>query len=344
MTQKSFPWADNNGDRTYSDQDWADFYAALFVNGIFATIGQGLQITQSANKGMRVNVGTGVAIMNGRMFTNTESNDIQIPVASALQDRTDSVVLRADLVDRSIQVFYKQSDLTVTRDDSVYELQLAKITVLKNSTAVTDANITDMRSDSSVAGFTSPYEKLNVGDLEAQYKDLLDIAYQNLQSELNKIIEDSRQSAEEAKTEQENSLQSMYDAFQKWFSSIQTSLGDDVATNLQNQINELKPSVDTGITFNHEFDGYPLVNAWTWEYGLGMVGLGDEPDGLFGGSNVELVNVRVVYLNRESLKILLPDSLQMLNPTVVDQGNGKYLLSQGHRSIGMSIENNGFKG
>ncbi|TYC48822.1 hypothetical protein ESZ50_08055 [Weissella muntiaci] len=344
MAQWFFPFQDIGGDRTYSDADFALFFTHLFTNGVFINVGNALQVKAMDTPAMRIRVLSGAANINGRQFMNTTEATLDVPVASNMQDRVDSVVLQLDLSNRLIQLVYKSGTTSVVRDDFIYEVQIATVKVLKNSSTVTSSAITDTRSNNDVGGYASPFEKVDVSGLEDQYRDMLQQVYTSAEENLNSILEEARQTAADGKTEQENSLQSMYDAFQKWFSGIQASLGDDVATNLQNQINELKPSVDTGITFSHEFDGYPLVNAWTWEYGLGMVGLGDEPDGLFGGSNVEIVNVRVVYLNRESLRIFLPDSLQMLSPNIVDQGDGKYLLSQGHRSVGMSIENNGFKG
>lgn len=202
----SFPFADVDGDRMYSDTDFAEFYSHLFTNGIFMTIGSGLKIRESASLGMRVRVGSGALVINGRHYLNTEESEMQIPVASALQDRVDSIVVKLDLSNRTMQIAYKQSDTTVVRTDTIYEMQIAKIAVARNTTQIINANITDTRGDSQVCGYSSPYQKVDVGNLLDQF---------------------------------ESELSQNKNVFEAWFQNLKDQLDDNQAANLQNQIDAI---------------------------------------------------------------------------------------------------------
>ena len=170
--ERSFPWDDHNGDREYSSDEFAEFFSTLFKPGVVATanFGTGLQITESASLGMRVKFCSGEAFSSfGRNYVHGKDEEVIVPIASTLQDRTDSVAIQFNKSQRDAFFVYKESDTTVTRTDSIFELQIAKILVPKNSTQITNANITDMRADESVCGYFSPHGKLNAGDITAQF-------------------------------------------------------------------------------------------------------------------------------------------------------------------------------
>lgn len=332
MAQWSFPFQDIGGDRLYSDADFAYFFQNLFTNGVFINVGDALQVTALPTPAMKVNVGSGAGNINGRQFMNTATLALDVPVASTTQDRTDSVVMQLDIANRQIQLVYKQGVVTVVQNELIYEIQLAQIAVAKNSSTITAANITDMRANDTLGGYASPFEKVDVSGLEAQYQGMLETLFEQAQANV-----DSNNQA------QQTALQTMNATFQTWLSNLQTQLSGDVAGNLQNQINNVLPTHDTGITFEHGFDGYPIVHVFSWEYGLGLVGLGDEPAGFFGGRNVISVPSKIEYLDESHLKIYLPDDIMLSEPAITDQGDGRYLLTEGHRSVGVLIENNGYK-
>lgn len=170
--ERSFPWDDHNGDREYGSDEFAEFFSTLFKPGIVATanFGSGLQIKESASLGMRVVFGAGEAFSSfGRNYVHDKDEEVIVPIASTLQDRTDSVAIQFNKSQREAFFVYKESDVTVTRTDSIFELQIAKILVPKNSTQITNANITDMRANESVCGYFSPHGKLNAGDITAQF-------------------------------------------------------------------------------------------------------------------------------------------------------------------------------
>ncbi|MCQ4965400.1 hypothetical protein NE652_10665, partial [Bifidobacterium pseudocatenulatum] len=75
-----------------------------------------------------------------------------------------------------------------------------------NATNIPQSNITDMRADPTVCGFSSPYEAIKTGDLLAQFKSEL---------EANGVL------------------------FEDWFKNLKNQLDDNQASNLQNQIDDL---------------------------------------------------------------------------------------------------------
>jgi hypothetical protein len=208
MTQYSFPWNDVNGDRLYDAEDFMRFFAAFLKTGVVMSFKDGLRV-RSAQNGMNIQVGAGSAVIDGGSYLNDEAIAIQVNVASSIQERLDSVVLRMDTNARATQLFYKAGDTTVARNDTVYELQLATISVKTNATQITDADITDMRSDSTVCGWSTPFDNINVDGIVDQYKGIF----------------------EQADVE-----------FQNWFKNLKNQLDDNQAANLQNQIDGLVDS------------------------------------------------------------------------------------------------------
>ncbi|MFK4963313.1 pyocin knob domain-containing protein [Lactococcus formosensis] len=205
MTQSSFPWNDVNGDRLYDADDFMRFFAAFMKTGVVMSFKEGLRV-RSAQNGMNIQVGGGSAVIGGSSYMNDEAIAIQINVASSVQDRTDSVVLRMDKNARDTYLCYKPSDTTVVRNDIIFELQLATITVKMNATQITDADIKDKRSDPTVCGWSTPFDNINVDGIIDQYKVIF----------------------ERADTD-----------FQIWFQNLKDQLDDNQAANLQNQIDTI---------------------------------------------------------------------------------------------------------
>nr|DAJ69366.1 MAG TPA: Receptor Binding Protein [Caudoviricetes sp.] len=205
MTQYSFPWNDVNGDRLYDAEDFMRFFAAFLKTGVVMSFKEGLRV-RSAQNGMNIQVGGGSAVIDGGSYMNDETIAIQVNVASSVQNRTDSVVLRMDKNARNTYLYYKPSDTTVVRNDVIFELQLATISVKMNAAQITDADITDMRSDSTVCGWSTPFDNINVDGIVDQYKGIFERADID---------------------------------FQTWFQNLKNQLDDNQASNLQNQIDTI---------------------------------------------------------------------------------------------------------
>ena len=325
MAITSFPFQDIAGDRLYSDVEFAKYYAQLFQNGVIATIGNGLQVKQAATPGMSVLVSAGACVINGRQMINDADHSVVISAAGSVSDRYDSVVAQLNLPNRVVTIAYKEGSTAVQRDANIYELQLATIKVTKNVGIITAADITDKRGNAAVCGYSTPYEKVDLTNIEAQFNALWTAAYEATSSQMDT----------DAATLQ-TMLTSQQSLFNAWFADLQDTLATNVEANLQVQIDALDASTLLA-TLTHNLNQYPHVRALAWDYGLGLTGLGNEPAGLFGGSNVVTVPCTVEYTSKQALKVSIPVGYAMLTPTVVKTNDHEWLLTSGTKSLQITL-------
>ena len=325
MAQWSFPFVSVAGDRKYQPSDWVQYYANLFRNGILPQVGTGLQVKAMDPASMNVTVSAGAAIINGYQYSNTENYTQAIAVASATVDRVDGIFLQLDLPSRLVEIIYKEGNITPQRDANIHELLLATITVAKNSVVVTNASITDKRADTSVCGYSTPFETLNLKSLQDQYETMLSEAFAIVQTAMNA----------DAGTLQ-TLLTNQEALFNAWFADLQDTLATNVEANLQAQIDALDASTLL-TTITHNLNEYPHVRALAWDYGIGLIGLGNEAAGLFGGTNVVTVPCAVEYLNRQGLKVSIPVGYAMLTPTVTQLNSREWLLTSGMKSLQITL-------
>lgn len=199
-----------NYDREYSADVFAHYFSLLVKNGVFPDPSTGMQVKASTNPDMHVTVQPGSGWINGYYITVPDDAPevLTVPTANPSLSRIDSVIMGLNFVDREIQLYIKSgavsaspSAVSLQRDNDLYEMELAQITVAAGVASISQANITDMRQNTSRCGIVKgTIDQIDTTDLFAQYND----------------------------------------AFQTWFADIQAQLSGDVATNLQNQINTLK--------------------------------------------------------------------------------------------------------
>lgn len=195
-------------DRVYSAEHFAEYFAAFIANGVFPDPATNLQVVANIPSDMTVLVKPGLGWINGYYCNNDGNYSLTISPASGTLPRVDAVVLRWSRSNRSISLGVKTGTANASpvapsleRSSDTYELMLASITVAAGATSIAQASITDKRPDSTVCGWVQgTVNQIDTTDLFAQYDN----------------------------------------AFQTWFDSIKVQLSGNVATNLQNQINELK--------------------------------------------------------------------------------------------------------
>lgn len=197
-------------DREYSAATFAHYFSLLVKNGVFPDPSTGMQVKASTNTDMHVSVQPGSGWINGYYITVPENSPevLTVPTANPSLSRIDSVIMGLNYVEREIQLYIKPGAVSASpipvslqRDNDLYELELAQISVAAGVASIVQANITDMRQNTSRCGIVKgTIDQIDTTDLFAQYDD----------------------------------------AFQTWFADIQAQLSGDVATNLQNQINQLK--------------------------------------------------------------------------------------------------------
>ena len=156
--------SNGNYDRTYSSADYCDNLATVIKNGVRYSSDNDLVVTPG--NAMAITVGIGRAWINGHyLYNDTAYTSLTIATApTGGQSRIDRVVARLDtsLAAREISLEIIQGTAAqnpiapaLTRNDAVYDLCLAEITVPAGATAITADMITDTRADGTICGWAS---------------------------------------------------------------------------------------------------------------------------------------------------------------------------------------------
>lgn len=184
-------YSDGDYDRKYNMDDFCGYLYQLVRNGVFPTPSTQLQVR--ASSGMNVIVGMGEGWINGHKLVNTTDLTLTLDASDVILNRIDAIVMYMDLTNRVMGIRVKTGTPNnspvapaMTRTSSLYEMCLAQIRVNKQVTAVTDANITDTRSDNNICGFvTGLIDQIDTSTLFAQYQAQFDEFLQAAQSQLS---------------------------------------------------------------------------------------------------------------------------------------------------------------
>lgn len=159
----------------------------------------------TAQSGLEVTVKAGSAYIDGYYYELTENKTLTIPTNSSSHVQQDSVVIRLDKVNRKMSLELKQNNASVSRTSTIKELQLATIRKSVGVSSFSQSDITDQRPYNEVCGFvTGVVQQISTSDLFSQFTSM----------------------------------------FNEWFNGIKGKLSGDVATSLQNQINEINKKID----------------------------------------------------------------------------------------------------
>lgn len=196
-------------DRTYTAEQMSLYFKGLVSDGVIANVGNMMAVTPGT--GMTVQVGTGRMFIDSRWLQNSSALNISISAAHATLNRKDIIVARLDYSNRLISIVAKTGTAAaspaapgIVRNGEYFEMELAEIYVSAGATAITSANITDKRADTSVCGYvTGLVDQIDTTDMWTQ-----------LQAD-----------------------------FETWFEGIRGQLDGDTAGNLQNQITALSGAV-----------------------------------------------------------------------------------------------------
>lgn len=192
-------------DRAYDSNDFANYFAELVGNGVIYDVSTALKV--SASSGMSVVVAPGSGFLLGRKYENTANLTLTADTADGSLPRIDRVVIRMDKVARNIYAYILKgtpsstpTPPSITQGIDIFEISLAQIRINAGAPNITTADITDERLDPAVAGIvTGLIKQIDASTLFSQ-----------LEAQFN-----------------------------LWFISIQGQLQGDIATALQQQINQL---------------------------------------------------------------------------------------------------------
>lgn len=152
--------ADGKYDRSYLAEDFAGYFSSFIVNGVFKELGDKLEVT--VNSGMSIKVKSGVAWINGYRYENDNDLILTLENADGTLSRIDSIVVRLDITNREIKIHVKKGSLSsspvtpaITRNNDIYELQLATVRVSANTAVLTQSMISDTRDEDTVCGWVT---------------------------------------------------------------------------------------------------------------------------------------------------------------------------------------------
>ena len=216
----SFPFdsvLDENGqdDRLYYSQDFATYFANFISNGVYPNPSNALKIESINGLVLRAKAGSG--FINGYGYVLNEDLEITLNTANATYTRKDIVVLRLDLVNRYIKIYVKEGTPssspqipTITRNDDIYELKLAEITIKPATQTITQADILDTRFNKSVCGIVSSViETVDTTELFNQYETYL-----------NQKIEEWKQTQQQ----QSNEFNEQMTEIENWFTEVKVDI------------------------------------------------------------------------------------------------------------------------
>jgi hypothetical protein len=214
------------GDRKYQASDFAAFFSSLLTNGVFPDPSTNLQVM--SNGDMTVTIKVGKAWVNGYVYINDSDLILPVTVADGVLKRIDRVVIQYSTINREIKIKIKKGTFAsspvapiLQRDADIYELGIADISIVNGSTSITQANITDLRLNTTYCGWVNSLIQADTTAIFNQYQ-----AWFTAQS--------SAYNTQMA--ENEVAFQTQFD---EWFATVQNQLSGDIAGNLQNQITDL---------------------------------------------------------------------------------------------------------
>lgn len=222
--EKYFPFRSVSGDRRYSAEDWAAYFALFLSDGVFYSNVSKLKVVEY--EGMKVKVGKGAGFIAGRMYILETDKIITLDTADGKLNRIDRIVLRCDYTNRKIitdivkgSYSEKPTAPELHRNSDIYELALADIYVAAGVIKITQANITDQRLNTNLCGIvTGLVEQADTEDIFNQFT-----AY----------LEEFKQTSRE---EFDTQLGEWDEEFNIWFDGIREALEGDIATQLVNRI------------------------------------------------------------------------------------------------------------
>ena len=212
-----------NGDRIYDADSFERLLKKFFTSGVFAG-----DMAVTAGAGMTVSVAPGYANTDGKVIFFDDPTVLDIAVAHSTLRRIDNIVVERNDTDRDITLKVVTGTPAASpvgpepvRENGIYQLILARVTVPAGATSITNAMITDTRvpqdgEDPVLCGIVA--DSMGIVD----YSGLYD---------------------------------TFRGQFEEWFADLQDELSGDVAANLQRQINELEQDVSdntSGIASNAE--------------------------------------------------------------------------------------------
>lgn len=191
ITLKSFPFdsqkvlntesSQMEDDRIYEAEIFRKYFAKFLSNGVYyghyKNYGEnGMKV--SATGGLTIKVNAGAGIIEGADFENEEDKTFTLerPITGT---RIDRVIVKLDktLAVRETQLYIKEGNgetpATLQRDDNIYEICLAEVTV-KSTSNIETADIIDKRLDKTLCGIVNSLISVDGEELYQKFQEHVD--------------------------------------------------------------------------------------------------------------------------------------------------------------------------
>lgn len=187
-------------DRVYNAEDVTSYLRQIVGTGVFpgtnATFPNS-QLQVKATTGLGVKVTKGEGWIEGHKIVNTADYELTLDSADALLDRIDRIIFYADYSNREMGIAVLKgtaasnpTPAALTRNTTRFEMCLANIRVAKQVTAITQANITDTRADSSVCGWVAGLiQQVDTSSLFTQWQTAYSDYYAQVKQQLDDFME-----------------------------------------------------------------------------------------------------------------------------------------------------------
>jgi hypothetical protein len=168
-------------DRLYEAEVFRKYFAKFLSNGVY--FGQYKNYGDNSMRvildgGLNIKVEPGAGIIEGADYENENESvfSLERPISG---ERIDRVIVKFDktLATRETHLYIKEGNGTIPaelqRDDNIYEICLAEITV-KSTTNLSEADIKDTRLDKNLCGIVTSLISIDGEELYQKFKEYID--------------------------------------------------------------------------------------------------------------------------------------------------------------------------
>ena len=194
ITLKSFPFdsmeilnsesGQMEPDRLYEAEIFRKYFAKFLSNGVYfgnyKNYGEN-SMKVTADGGLNIRVAKGAGLIEGADYENEDESvfTLERPASGTRVDR----VIDKTLATRETQLYIKQGNAStpadLQRDDNIYEICLAEVTV-KSTSNIETADIVDKRTNSTLCGIVNSLISVDGEELYKRFQEYIESIKSNL--------------------------------------------------------------------------------------------------------------------------------------------------------------------
>ena len=190
-----------NSDRTYSANDMNKPYSRVVADGVFATpygTPSTDMMVSATGSDMNITIMSGQGIFASRWFENQSAIIVTVPSNASVNPRIDSVIAQVDktVAGRKGNIVYREGTPSVSpsapainTNPSIVEYRIANIYVSAGATAITNANVTDLRGSSECPWVTALIQQVDTSSLWQQYQTAYELQYEQFSEDYDAYVE-----------------------------------------------------------------------------------------------------------------------------------------------------------